>query len=181
MSITLYMGPMFSGKTSSLINVLEQLEGDNKSYCIIKYKKDTRYSDKYISSHQGQIFECKDTFLCEKIMEVINEISNFDYVIIDEGNMYDDIDQYVPHLADNGKDVYVSCLNGTFDRKLFGKVHNLIPFCDNIVTLKAECNNNNCNNNAVFSHRISQNKETIMVGGSREYKSLCRKCFLKNN
>ena len=42
-------------------------------------------------------------------------------------------------MAGEGKKVIISALNGTFQRKQFGRILELVPLAENIIKLKSVC------------------------------------------
>ena len=97
----------------------------------------------------------------------------------EEAQFFKDLYEFVKELVDEyNKNVIVVGLDGDSDRKNFGDIHKLLPICDDIVKLKAYCSI--CRNGvrAIFSKRISDSKEKILVGSERDYIAVCRKCYL---
>ena len=60
---------------------------------------------------------------------------------------------------------------------IFGSMGKILPIADEIVKLKAICSI--CKNDAMFIKRIIEKKETIFVGATESYTSVCRKHFNK--
>lgn len=130
---------------------------------------------------------------CWELKECKNLIDKYDCIGIDEGqfviysfclnNQFPDLVEFCETAANKGRVVVVSALNGTFERKPFGQIPNLIPHCENITNLTAICAS--CQKEASFSKRISkeQKKEKlnsdIDIGGSDKYEASCRNCFNK--
>ena len=56
--ITLIYGPMFSGKTTKLIELYKETLTKNKNCIAINYELDTRYGKNKISSHDGLAIDC---------------------------------------------------------------------------------------------------------------------------
>lgn len=54
------------------------------------------------------------------------------------------------------KIIIISALDGTFERKPFGQIPQLLPLCDEIVKLNAICNK--CGDDAPFTHRLGKNR-----------------------
>ena len=73
------------------------------------------------------------------------------------------------------KKVYICGLDGDFKRNKFGKLLDLLPYCDNIKKLTANCD---CGKDALFSHRLAISKDQVLIG-STNYVPLCRKCYQK--
>lgn len=77
-------------------------------------------------------------------------------------------------LADAGKTVIVAALDGTFQRKGFQNILDLIPLSEHVVKLHAVCMS--CFGEGSYTKRISQDKEVEVVGGAEKYMAVCRKC-----
>ena len=71
----------------------------------------------------------------------------------------------------------VAALDGTFDRKGFGNIINLIPISEKVTKLCAVCVY--CTSEAAFTRRIVESKEIQLIGGDEMYKPVCRICFFK--
>ena len=83
-------------------------------------------------------------------------------------------------MADLGKIVIVSALDGTYQKKAFGRILELIPLSESVIKLNAVCMI--CNEDASFSKKIIEttNLETdIDIGGAEKYIACCRSCFKK--
>jgi thymidine kinase len=179
--LKIIIGPMFSGKTTSLIDIYERYNSINKHVYVVNYSGDTRYSDAMLSSHNNKTIPCmfahrlRDIFSGEAVMDY----HSADIILINEGQFFPDLYEVVVELVElYGKTVYVCGLDGDFKRRSFGQLSQLIPICDEVQKLSAKCSD--CGNSAIFSHRISKEKEQIVIGSSN-YKPLCRGCYLKCN
>lgn len=64
---------------------------------------------------------------------------NYEVIAIDEGQFFEDIAEFCEDLANNGKIVIVAALDGTFERKAFNKILDLIPLCEKVKKLTAVC------------------------------------------
>jgi thymidine kinase len=71
--------------------------------------------------------------------------------------------------------VVVAALDGTFERKAFGRIINLIPLAERVTKLCAVCVY--CTKEAGFTKRIVESKEIQLIGGAEMYKPVCRSCF----
>ena len=69
----------------------------------------------------------------------------------------------------------VAALDGTFQRKGFGNILNLLPVAEKVIKLSAVCVY--CTNEAHFTQRTVDSQEVELVGGDETYKPVCRKCF----
>jgi thymidine kinase len=101
-----------------------------------------------------------------------------DVIGIDEGQFFDDIIEFSELWANKGKIIIIAGLDGTFQRKPFGKITELIPLCETVIKLKAICSI--CFKDASFSKKLDiKEKDVIDVGGKDKYISVCREHFYK--
>lgn len=178
MSLKLILGCMYSGKTTEIIRIVNSLKHINEDPAIIKPKIDNRYSDDKISTHNKILHDCL-TLNSLTELEEYPEI-NENYIIIEEAQFFKDLYEFVKKLVDEyNKHVIVVGLDGDSDRKNFGDIHKLLPICDDIVKLKAYCSICKDGTIGIFSKRISDKKDQILVGSDGDYISVCRKCYLK--
>jgi thymidine kinase len=49
--LSLIIGPMFSGKTTRLLNLIDKLKIIDKKILVVKHVFDTRYNFSYITNH----------------------------------------------------------------------------------------------------------------------------------
>ena len=73
---------MFSGKTTELMRRLKRYTFAQYRCLIIRYLKDTRYSEDCIASHDGQTLSAVS---CTNLYEVTESVDRFDVIGIDEG------------------------------------------------------------------------------------------------
>jgi thymidine kinase len=169
-SIELIIGPMFSGKTTFLINRINRYTYSKKKCVLIKYLGDTRYSNEFAATHD-KIFHKA----ISATMLSFDLYLDYDVIGIDEGQFFPDILQFSEKMADNGKVVIISCLNADYLRKGFENVLKLVPISETITKLSAVCVN--CGKDASFTKRLTDEKETEIIGGTDKYTALCRLCF----
>jgi thymidine kinase len=106
-------------------------------------------------------------------------IFDYDVIGVDEGQFFPDLVDFCESAANAGKVVIVSALDGTFQRKPFGTVCDLIPLCESVVKLNAVCMQ--CSHDGAFSKRITNDTATEVIGGSDMYIAACRRCYMNNN
>jgi thymidine kinase len=175
--LEIIVGPMFSGKTTRLVNLYNRYVNEQKIVCVINYSEDKRYHDTMLSTHDKVMIPCIFT---NKIADVWESISKSDIILINEGQFFVDLyDEVFKMVEIEGKKVHICGLDGDFLRKKFGNLSDLLPLCDEVIKLKAKCSI--CNEYAIFSHRITQEKQQVVIG-SDNYIPLCRKCYnIENN
>lgn len=181
-SIELITGPMFSGKSSELIILIERYLIAKRSVIALKWGGDTRYTgEPYITTHSG--LQCK-CIPCdnEELKMIYPKIKDFEIICIDEGSFFRDIVEFCDMLANKGHRVVIASLVGDADRKGFNDILNLIPRCEKVTFLKAicmECYKDGASFTEFIRTDVDRNGKEY-VGGAESYRAVCRKCFYKN-
>jgi thymidine kinase len=172
MSLTIYLGPMCSGKTTTLLNIYKN---NNNNCIIINSSIDTRTKNTGIWTHDGKQFD-GNVIYTDKIMKdnIISDLIKYDIILINEAQFIEDLNISIKHLVDIlNKKVIIGALDGDYNRKPFLNVQSIIPYADNILKLKAKCSI--CNKKAPFTYkRPTNNNQQIEIGGTNIYKPLCR-------
>lgn len=173
--LELCMGPMFSGKTTQLIQAYKQYTYIQKKICVINFHLDTRYHETMLSTHDKTMIPCIQASL---LRDVMNEAKNADVILINEGQFFSDLFSVVIELVETyNKTVHIFALDGDFERKRFGAILDLIPYSDTVTKLNSLCAICKNGRKAMFSHRVSQESAQIVIG-SDNYQPLCRTCYL---
>ena len=185
-------GPMFSGKTTRLLDIYKKYKFCGIETMVINYEKDNRYSDEFLSSHDKVMIPCikalhlndvvplltgdDETYKLSSENENHKKFNDSNAILINEGQFFDDIVKWVTIAVEHyQKNVYVCGLNCDFMRNKFGNWLDLESISDNVVLLHSFCSN--CKKRpAIFSHRLS-NERDIEVIGSDCYIPVCRKCY----
>jgi thymidine kinase len=69
----------------------------------------------------------------------------------------------------------MSALNGTYEKKGWANILELIPLCEKVKKLSAICKI--CATNANYTFRTCAGSSQEMIGGADMYMPLCRECF----
>ena len=142
---------------------------------MVKFAADNRYGDKgTIVTHAGASMRA---VAANRLSEVASLVDEYQVIGIDEGQFFEDIDQFCERIASLGKIVIVSSLQGTFHREAFPAILNLIPKCEKIKKLSAVCKL--CKQKASFTFRTASKEVQSLIGGADMYMPLCRECHLK--
>lgn len=172
--IELILGPMFSGKSTRLIEIIRKSVYKAKKSIMIKFYADKRYSEKSeVVTHDLIKYDSID---CKNLRDCFDKLKNYDVIGIDEGQFFPDIVEVCQELALLKKTVIVAALNGDFRMDPFPVISRLISKADKIKLLKAYCFN--CHKDAKFSLRIVQSNETVLIGAGEAYKPACRECHV---
>jgi thymidine kinase len=190
--LEIILGGMYAGKTSRLVEIYKQCTFCNISVAVINHSIDNRYDEELLSTHDKIKIPCiktkrlfdiwTDSIDMESNVEVVHRIrdnfkvSRSNVILINEGQFFPDLEEFVKKLLLNGKKVYVCGLDGDFERKKFGQILDLIPLCDKVTKLTSLCSM--CKNGTlgIFSKRISCEQIQTVVG-SDNYIPVCRSCY----
>lgn len=188
--LELFIGPMYAGKTSKLLDIYKQCKFCNISVTVINHSTDTRYHNTMMSTHDKIMIPCiqtihlSDVWNYSKVDEIYTDESenhiqlrNSDVILINEGQFFEDLYDTVVDMLNNNKKIYICGLDGDFQRNKFGQILDLIPLCDKVTKLTSLCSI--CKNGApgIFSMRLTTEKQQTLVG-SDNYVPVCRKCFV---
>jgi thymidine kinase len=175
--LELIIGPMYSGKTSKLLELYKQFTFCGIKTLVINYDEDTRYSDTHLSTHDKLMIPCKQANSLIRDVVYNKEFDEAKVILINEGQFFEDIVDWTTTAVEKyNKSVYICGLDGDFNREKFGTWLNLIPLCDKVTKLNSYCSL--CKKKpAIFSHRITNEKEQKVIG-SDNYVPLCRACYL---
>jgi thymidine kinase len=173
----LLYGPMFSGKTSALVQQYRLHSRAGFKVVVVNHSLDVRYSSTHLTTHDGTAVPC--TFATH-LSDISKHIDDVDVILINEGQFFDDLKETVLDWVENKKKiVWVGGLDGTSDRTPFGQMLSLIPYADSYEKLRSICES--CGKkDAPFTYRDKalSNGQDIQVG-VKEYKPMCRTCYLK--
>ena len=184
--LELFIGPMFSGKTSKLVEIYKQCLFCNIPVAVINHSIDKRYDDTLMSTHDKVMIPCiqtnklGDVWLTNdaKLQRLDDSCKLIlaEVILINEGQFFEDLLPTVEHMLQHNKKIYIGGLDGDFERKKFGQILDLIPLCDKITKITSLCSLCKDGTPGIFSKRISSEKEQTVVGSSN-YIPVCRACY----
>jgi thymidine kinase len=184
--LEIFVGPMFSKKTSRLIDIYKQYTFCNIPVEIINHCADTRYHDTMLSSHDKVMVPCIQT---DKISDVwFNnnqqsdnhlKLKNAAVILINEAQFFGDLYDCVLDMLKENKRVYIAGLDGDFSRNKFGQILDLVPMCDKITKLTALCSMCKDGTLGIFSMRLTKETQQMVIG-SDNYIPVCRHCYTTN-
>lgn len=182
-TINLILGPMFSGKTTKLIEIYREAQFCNINTIVINHKLDTRYSNNKLSNHDREMIPCiflDKLYDMKQESSVLIKIMCADVILINEGQFFSDLKAWVLELCETyNKKIYISGLDGDYKRDKIGTILDLIPYCDSVEKYTSFCSYCKNGTKGLFTHRLSKETEQICVG-SDNYIPLCRKCYIEN-
>lgn len=202
--LEIILGGMYAGKTSRLVEIYKQCKFCNISVVVINHSIDNRYDEDLLSTHDQVKIPCiktdklldlwtdasfdtntnTNTNTPEEVLDhtVYTRINDklkvvaSNVILINEGQFFPDLEEFVKLLLLNDKHIYVCGLDGDFECKKFGQILDLIPLCDKVTKLTSLCSICKNGTPGIFSKRITCEKEQTIVG-STNYIPVCRTCY----
>lgn len=172
-NVQVICGPMFSGKTKSLIKSIDSYRNAGKKVVVFKPKLDDRYSEDSIVSHDKDAVEA---YNINNPKEMLDLFHHADVVAIDEVQFFDEsIVSVCNIMADQGKSLILAGLDMDYMANAFGSMPALLTMADEIVKLNSVCSF--CSGKARFSHRIANEGGVVVLGEKDKYVPLCRSCY----
>lgn len=182
--LEIIMGPMFCGKTTSLLRNLTMFADMKVPTLYINHSIDNR-SDQDFSTHNpliktlGNINSTKAMSLGSVSEDLIREAQ---VIGIDESQFFPDLVEMVLKWVDeDNKHVFVAGLSGDALKNNFGSIYQLIPHADEITKLCSFCqvckNERNILTVASFTKKLVHTDVQIEVGGRDMYLPVCRSCY----
>ena len=179
------VGPMFSGKTTELLRLMDRELIAKRNSILFKPQIDNRYSEEDVLNHNGigrkAIIALNSHDILDKIIE-LDKQKAIENVFIDEIQFFDsEIIEVINKISDLGIDVYTCGLNQTFKGEPFpfkdGKkdIGYLMAISDQIISLDAICNV--CGEKATKTYRTGTEEATVIVGGQDKYQARCKNCW----
>ncbi len=170
--INVYTGPMKCGKSQKIFNELKRQLIAGRNIKVFKPTLDDRSGENVIATRAGNTVQAIN-------IHDISELQNYDAdsYFIDEFQFLDGDVSVIDKLASNGKKFYIAGLNLTSEKKVFGKMGDLMCIADNIEIMTSICEVCKCEE-AVFSYYKGHKDNDIMVGDA-EYIPVCRECYNK--
>ena len=177
--IEVILGCMYSGKSTELIRRINRYESIGKNILLINHTKDIR-TDNNVSTHSNQKKNAKKTeFLSDLIHSL--EFIKADVIGIDEAQFFTDLYDFITKIEKFNKIVIVAGLDGDYQRKPIGQILDIIPLSDSVIKLTALDMETKDGSLAIFTKRLVNSNQQILVGSTDEYMAVSRKNYLKNN
>lgn len=167
-------GSMFSGKSTELMRQGERHMLAGHQVVFIKPMIDDRYSKDEIVTHKGQKVKAINIHDGKELLSN-KSILKADVVLIDEVQFIPNVIESIRYLLLIDKMIYCSGLDMDFKGEPFETVAYLMAIAEEINKFHAVCND--CGEDALFSHKLTDSNERIELGEKNIYIPLCRKCY----
>lgn len=178
--LTLIVGPMYSGKTTELLNFAEIYEIGRKNILLFKPRIDERYSKEHIVTHK--LFKV-EAIPVNSADEILAHYKNFkgkvDGVFVDEVHFLEtNICTILRQIIQYGTDVYCAGLDMNYLWEPFETTALLLAMADEVIKKKAVCEI--CGEyKATLSFKKKSNGNIFDVGGKEKYIAVCKECYSK--
>jgi len=165
-------GPMYSGKTSLLIKILNLYKKQKGcKICVIKSTLDDRYSVKYVVNHNGGKV-LADLLISpeDNLSKYAKLLNDYDIIFIDEGQFFIGLTELRKLFKGQ---MVIAGLDYKFDKTSFGEINKLSKTSSLSLSMKGYCHK--CKKQeAIYSKRLSDSKKDIEVGNG--YVPVCMSC-----
>lgn len=177
--LTAVYGPMFAGKTTWIIQKINELERQGRKCLVIKPRLDNRYGkEAKLHSHNGKTGEAVlvDENNPQTILGIWTEMyEQHDVVVIDEVMFFDkSVVAVVKEMLARELNVIVAGLDTDFRREPFGVMPQLIKLSDEQAKLSSVCYK--CGQVAEYSARLVNSTDQLVVGAGDSYQPSCGEC-----
>ena len=181
-------GPMFSGKTSKLFEILDEYHAAGRTSALFKPKNDSRYDNFMVSTHDRRMRhsypipkdEPEKLFTLAATLALLTPRDDFipaSVFGIDEPQFFEPkgLIEGIEDLLYGSKlpqtpVIVVSGLSQDFQGKPFGAMPHLLAIADEIIHCKAVCSEKKTRQSATRTHRKSKTDAgQIVVGGAELY------------
>ena len=179
--LSIVIGPMFSGKSTYLINKIEEAKNENKKILVINHSIDKRYNENKITNHNKISVGCISLNLLNNIFKYCEDnninLNEIDNMFVDEAQFFSDLKTTILIIMKDYPHINITCvgLDGDYKQEPFndGQLLNLIPYSTSVKKLLSNCYKCKCL--AAFTKRMDNicSKEQILVGSSESYYPAC--------
>jgi thymidine kinase len=175
-SLELFVGPMYSGKSTALIEKADQYELCNKRVLMVNHTSDIRYGPSGIRTHGNHV---KDAIMLSYLMDLIEEYQEMfeehDVICVDEMQFFEDLKDFVLLALKRGKKIVMSGLMSKYTMEPFEHVALILSYADQITFLRSLCMT--CKDGTKGSFTLKTNKDAPDVGSYDTYRPVCRSCY----
>lgn len=161
------------GKTTELIRQLTRAKIAGKKVVLLRPSRDNRPN----LTHSQLTHDIEEVFVSS-----VDDIDwrEYDVIGVDEGQFFNNnFPERIDHVANTGRKVVISALNGTSERKPFETIQKLIPLVDDITYEPAVCTDCGSEHASYSYYKLGSKTENVKIGGGEAYTALCRNCYME--
>ena len=165
---------MFSGKSEELIRRVTRYHLARVPTQTFKPALDTRYSVSEVVSHSRLSTAAEPVPDADTLLRSVEDRTVV--VGIDEGQFFDDnLVEVTTLLAGAGKRVIVAGLDLDYLGRPFEPIPSLLLQAEYVTKSLAVCHR--CGGPGLFTQRVVQSNELVVLGANDAYEARCRRCF----
>ncbi len=167
--LTVICGPMFTGKTTALIERLQRAQAEcGGAVVAVKPSLDDRYHPTDLTTHDGKSLPARTIERPGQLADLSGDV-----IGLDEAHFFEQgLHAPVMALIERGAHVIIAGLDRTSMNEPFGEMGRLLIEADEVVKLAGECAV--CGGEAVHTVRLFDSTESIVVGGPGMFENRCR-------
>ena len=173
--LSVIAGPMFAGKSSSLLQQVLWLEHNQKKTLVIKPHIDDRYDPENIVTHDQLRHRCVSAIDLELVKDNYNiKPYNFNTVFIDEVQFFDPKETlwFVEEGLRSGVNFMCAGLDQDFRGVPFDTTARLMALAEKVEKITAHCTV--CGQPATKTYRtVNNDNSRVLVGGAESYEPRC--------
>ncbi|MEZ5176599.1 MAG: thymidine kinase [Acidimicrobiia bacterium] len=172
--IEVITGPMFSGKSEELIRRVTRYHLARIPTQTFKPALDSRYAVGELVSHSRMSTRAQPV---EDSAELLRSVDDRTVVIgIDEAQFFDEgLVDVAAMLAGAGKNLIVAGLDLDYLGRPFEPMPSLILRAEYVTKALAVCHR--CGGPGLFTQRVVQSDELVVLGALDAYEARCRRCY----
>lgn len=160
----IFTGPMFGGKTTRMLSLLERAKYRKKKIVLFKPTGDDRYSANKVKTHTGASWAAT---LVNNGQDILDTANGSDIVAVDEAFMIPGSADALIQLFKSGKTIYVSSIQLSASGEPFEEIAKMFPWATKIEICPAVCPISG--QDAYYTIAKKEGLDTIHVGGSDTY------------
>ncbi len=172
--IEVISGPMFSGKSEELIRRITRYHLARIPTQTFKPSLDDRYANDEVVSHSRLSTAAEPV---ADSADLLQSVADRTVVVgIDEGQFFDmGLVDVTAALASAGKRVIVAGLDLDFLGRPFGPIPPLMVRAEYVTKALAVCHR--CGGPGLFTQRVVDSDELVVLGAQDAYEARCRRCY----
>ena len=172
-----FTGPMFGGKTTSLLSAIERDVIRGLNVISFKPKIDNRYSDQKITTHLGATVSAKTVSSGIEILNVVDaSVEKIHSIAIDELFMIPMAGHVAIKLFRRGINIYVSSLQLSSKPEPYEEMLPILPWATDVIVCPAICVS--CGADAYYTLKTGGDPNALVeVGGADLYEPRCFEHF----
>jgi len=172
--IEVIAGPMFSGKSEELIRRVTRYHLARVPTQTFKPALDTRFAVREVVSHSRMSTAAQPVASAEELLKSVEDRTIV--VGIDEGQFFDEgLVEVADLLAAAGKKIIVAGLDLDYLGRPFEPIPSLMLRAEYVTKALAVCHK--CGGPGLFTQRVVESDELVVLGATDSYEARCRRCY----